>query len=55
MEWLQYPDAWLYRYRFTTRQERRESGAWWARWRVGERIAPMRLAKRRADDWRPMP
>ena len=36
--------ATLYRYRFTTRRERRETGAWWVRTRVGEYLPPMRLA-----------
>jgi hypothetical protein len=35
--------AQLYRYRFTTRSERRETGAWWARTPLGEFLAPMRL------------
>ncbi|HEV2993415.1 MAG TPA: lipase maturation factor family protein, partial [Acidimicrobiia bacterium] len=33
----------LFRYRFTTRAERRETGAWWARTPVGEFLPPMRL------------
>ena len=33
----------LFRYRFTTRAERRETGAWWARAPVGEFLPPMRL------------
>jgi hypothetical protein len=41
------PPTWvratLYRYRFTTRQERRETGAWWVRERVGEFLPPVRL------------
>jgi hypothetical protein len=36
----------LYRYRFTTWRERRETGAWWARSRVGEYLPPLRLAPR---------
>jgi hypothetical protein len=34
----------LYRYRFTTRQERRRTGAWWVRTLVGEYLPPLRLA-----------
>ena len=33
----------LYRYRFTTRQERRETGAWWARTLIGEYMPPITL------------
>jgi hypothetical protein len=33
----------LYRYRFTTRAERRETGAWWARTLVGEYLPPLWL------------
>jgi hypothetical protein len=33
----------LYRYRFTTRQERRETGAWWVRTRLGEYLPPIML------------
>jgi hypothetical protein len=33
----------LYRYRFTTWRERRETGAWWARSLVGEFVQPLRL------------
>ena len=36
--------ATLYRYRFTTRAERRETGAWWVRTRVGELLPPLQLA-----------
>jgi hypothetical protein len=35
--------ALLYRYRFTTWRERRETGAWWARSLVGEYVQPIRL------------
>ena len=35
--------ATLYRYRFTTRRERRETGAWWVRTRVGELLPPLQL------------
>ncbi len=31
----------LFRYRFTSRQERRETGAWWVRTRVGEYLPPL--------------
>jgi len=34
----------LYRYRFTTWRERRETGAWWVRSRVGDYLPPLRLA-----------
>jgi Lipase maturation factor len=33
----------LYRYRFTTPAERRQTGAWWARDLVGEYLPPLRL------------
>ncbi len=36
-----YVRAMLYRYRFTTRDERRETGAWWHRSLVGEYQPPM--------------
>jgi hypothetical protein len=39
----QFVRAQLYRYRFTTWRERRETGAWWARTLVGEFVAPIRL------------
>jgi hypothetical protein len=35
--------ALLYRYRFTTWRERRETGAWWSRTLVGEFVQPIRL------------
>jgi hypothetical protein len=35
--------ALLYRYRFTTWRERRETGAWWARSLLGEFVQPIRL------------
>jgi hypothetical protein len=35
--------ALLYRYRFTSWRERRDTGAWWARSLVGELVQPMRL------------
>ena len=34
----------LYRYRFTSRGERRETGAWWVRTRVGELLPPLQLS-----------
>jgi hypothetical protein len=34
----------LYRYRFTTREERRKTGDWWARTLIGEYTAPVTLA-----------
>jgi Lipase maturation factor len=34
----------LYQYRFTTWRERKETGAWWARARVGEYLPPLCLA-----------
>lgn len=38
----------LYRYRFTTRAERRASGAWWHREDAGELVPPVRAADLRA-------
>jgi hypothetical protein len=38
--------ALLYRYRFTTRQERRATGAWWARTLIGEYMPPVTLRER---------
>ncbi|GAA0521856.1 lipase maturation factor family protein [Saccharopolyspora thermophila] len=35
--------AQLYRYRFTTRRERRETGAFWVRTRIGDFIPPLSL------------
>jgi hypothetical protein len=35
--------ALLYRYRFTTLRERRETGAWWSRRLIGEFVQPIRL------------
>jgi hypothetical protein len=35
--------AMLYRYRFTTSRERRESGAWWSRELIGEYLGPVSL------------
>lgn len=40
-----YVRAMLYRYRFTTRVERRQSGAWWHRTLVGEYYPPMRTVQ----------
>jgi Lipase maturation factor len=42
----------LYRYRFTTPAERRQTGAWWSRELVGEYLPPLRLDLRdgSADD-----
>ena len=44
------PPAWIraryYRYRFTTRAERRSSGAWWVRELVGDYLQPVSLAGR---------
>jgi hypothetical protein len=34
----------LYRYRFTTGRERRDTGAWWHRTYVREFLAPTRLS-----------
>ncbi|MGI5347268.1 lipase maturation factor family protein [Streptomyces sp. CA-250714] len=39
--------ALLYRYRFTTREERRETGAWWHRTLVREFLPPVRLSGQR--------
>ena len=36
--------ATLWRYRFSTRRERRETGAWWVRAKVGEYLPPMQLS-----------
>jgi Lipase maturation factor len=36
----------LFRYRFTTRRQRRETGAWWVRTPVGEYLPPLRLDAR---------
>lgn len=36
-----YVRARVYRYRFTTRRERRETGAWWARELIGEYLPPV--------------
>jgi Lipase maturation factor len=38
-----YVRALVYRYRFTTWRERRETGAWWVRTLVGEFVQPIRL------------
>jgi hypothetical protein len=38
-----YVRARLFRYRFTTWRERRETGAWWIRTPVGELVRPYRL------------
>ncbi len=38
-----YVRARLYLYRFTTRRERRETGAWWSRTLVGDYLPPVRL------------
>jgi hypothetical protein len=37
--------ATLYRYRFSTPRERRETGAWWVRTRVGEYVPPLSLSR----------
>jgi hypothetical protein len=39
----------LYRYRFTTRRERRRTGAWWARELVGEYLPATALPTRAGD------
>jgi hypothetical protein len=38
----------LYRYRFTTAKERRETGAWWSRTLIGEFMPPVTLRDRPA-------
>ena len=38
--------ALFYRYRFTSRQERRQTGAWWHRTVVGEYLSPVTLTAR---------
>jgi hypothetical protein len=40
--------ALLYRYRFSTWQERRETGAWWVRTLIGEYMPPVTLRERSA-------
>jgi hypothetical protein len=35
----------VYHYRFTTRGERRETGAWWAREVIGEFLRPIALPR----------
>jgi hypothetical protein len=40
--------AQLYRYRFTTRRERRETGEWWVRYLLGEYVRPITLQPRAA-------
>ena len=42
--------ALLFRYRFTTWPERRETGAWWVRTYVGEFVPPIRLRAGPASD-----
>jgi hypothetical protein len=39
-----YLAVWLYCYRFTTWKERRDTGAWWTRTRLGEYLPPMALS-----------
>ncbi|MGZ4206153.1 MAG: lipase maturation factor family protein, partial [Actinomycetota bacterium] len=41
-----YVRALLYRYRFTTRRERKETGAWWVRSYEGEYLSPVALESR---------
>jgi hypothetical protein len=36
----------LFRYRFTSRRQRRETGAWWVRTPAGEYLPPLRLDAR---------
>jgi hypothetical protein len=40
--------ATLYDYRFTTWRERRETGAWWVRRRLGEYLEPLTVEPRSA-------
>lgn len=40
----------LYRYRFSSRQERKETGAWWVRTLVGEYLPPLGLDRRAPAD-----
>jgi hypothetical protein len=44
------PPAWIraryYHYRFTSRAERKATGAWWARELVGDYMQPVSLAER---------
>ncbi|HZQ99853.1 MAG TPA: lipase maturation factor family protein [Chloroflexota bacterium] len=46
-----YVRASLYRYRFTTPRERRATGAWWHRERVGTVLPPMKLAPGELGGW----
>jgi hypothetical protein len=41
-----YVRAMLYRYRFTSREERRQTGAWWHRSLVGEYLPPTSVTHR---------
>jgi hypothetical protein len=43
----------LYRYRFTTPAERRQSGAWWVRRRMGVYLSPVRLTPWPAESAQP--
>jgi hypothetical protein len=47
------PPVWVraryYRYRFTSRRERRETGAWWVRELAAEYMRPVRLGRSGAD------
>jgi hypothetical protein len=45
----------LYRYRFTTWRERRETGAWWARSLVAEYMPPTRLRRPASGSITPHP
>ncbi len=47
--------ALLYRYRFTDRRERRETGAWWHRTELYEFLAPVSLETLRRTGHRPPP
>jgi hypothetical protein len=39
----------LYHYRFTTRKERKETGALWMRFLIAEYLPPLRLRERTPD------
>jgi hypothetical protein len=49
------PPVWIraryYHYRFTTRAERRATGAWWVRELVGDYLQPVSLAERAGGRW----
>jgi len=50
-----YVRAVLYRYRFTTRMERRATGAWWVRHPVGDYVPPLAMRAAAGDESRAAP